>query len=261
MKLQLSGNRNNYTPYGGLSPLAKQDGKGRGNWYSQGGDQVSTRQKKGSSNQNQTKKISPRQGDNNVGPSSLRKGEPGKQVWVDNVEALASAKNLRGEDTITLAQHIHLNQEWGTAANCEWCWLIFKLSCDKETISAKLILVVETNSQHSTITAIFATDPSNPWSWSVTFDTAATKQIYETRNATLVKDFEGVTYTYRLRAKGAANQVLVTLQSISLIPDGELALCFRRFGVVKKVVRQSHAFNHQIDKWPKAYYPPFEWRR
>ena len=80
MKLQLSGNRNNYTSYGGLSPLAKQDGKGRGNGYSRGGDQVSTRQKKGSSNQNQTKKISPRQGDNNVGPSSLRKGEPGKQV-------------------------------------------------------------------------------------------------------------------------------------------------------------------------------------
>ena len=106
---------------------------------------------------------------------------------------------------------------------------------------------METNSQHSTITAIFATDPSNPWSWSVTFDTAATKQIYETRNATLVKDFEGVTYIYRLRAKGADNQVLVTLQSISLIPDGELALCFRWFGVVKKVVRQSHAFNHQID--------------
>ena len=37
MKLQQSGKRNNYTPYGGLSFWAKQGGKGRGNEYSWGG--------------------------------------------------------------------------------------------------------------------------------------------------------------------------------------------------------------------------------
>ena len=52
---------------------------------------------------------------------------------------------------------------------------------------------------------------------------------------------------YRLRAKGAAKQLLVAVQSGPLIPDGELALYFRRFGVVKKVVGQSYAFNHQIN--------------
>ena len=46
---------------------------------------------------------------------------------------------------------------------------------------------------------------------------------------------------------GVAKQLLVTVQSSPLIPDAELALYFRRFGVVKKAVGQSHAFNHQID--------------
>ena len=103
---------------------------------------------------------------------------------------------------------------------------------------------LETNSQHSTIRAIFPTDPSKPWSWIVVFDSTATKQIHKTRDITFAKDFEGVTYTDRIRAKSAAKQLLVTVQSISLIPDGELALYFRRFGVVKKVVGQSYAFNH-----------------
>ena len=99
-------------------------------------------------------------------------------------------KKHKGEDTLTLAPRIRLNQERGRAANCEQRRLIFELSCDKETIPAKLIsdvalvhkilqekLVVETNWQRSTITTIFATDPSNPWSWSVMFDSTATKQI------------------------------------------------------------------------------------
>ena len=50
-----------------------------------------------------------------------------------------------------------------------------------------------------------------------------------------------------LRAKGAALQLLVTVQSIPLIYDRELALYFRQFAVVNKVVGQSHVFNHQID--------------
>ena len=93
-------------------------------------------------------------------------------------------------------------------------------------------LAVETNVQHSPITAIFAKDQSNPWSWSVIFGSTATKQIYETRDATYTKDFEGVTCTYRLQAKGAAKQLLVTVQSSPLIPDGELALYFRWFCMV-----------------------------
>ena len=68
--------------------------------------------------------------------------------------------------------------------------MIFELSCHKETIPAKLIpnaalvyrvlqekLGKETNLQHSTITAIFVTEPSNSWSWSVIFDSDATKEI------------------------------------------------------------------------------------
>ena len=88
-------------------------------------------------------------------------------------------------------------------------------------------LAVGTNSQHSTITTIFAT-----------------KQIYETRDATFVKDFEGVTYMFRLRKKGAAKQLLVIVQSSPFIPDGEPTLHFRQFGAVKKVVGQSHTFKH-----------------
>ena len=106
---------------------------------------------------------------------------------------------------------------------------------------------IEKNLHHSTITAILAAEPPNPWSWSVIFDSTATKHIYETRDTTFAKDFEEITYTCRLRAKGVAKQLLVTAQSSLLIPDVELALYFGQFGVVKKVVGQSHAFNHQID--------------
>ena len=97
------------------------------------------------------------------------------------------------------------------------------------------------------MTKIFATDPSNPWSWSVIFDSTATNQIYEIRDAMFAKDSEAFTYTYGLRAKGTAKQLLLTVQSRPLIPDGELALYFRRFCVMKKVVGQFYAFSHRID--------------
>ena len=79
------------------------------------------------------------------------------------------------------------------------------------------------------------------------FHSTATKHIYETKDTTFAQDFEGVTYTYRLQASGAAKKLLVTVQSSQLIPNGELALYIRRCGVVKKVVGQSHTFNHHID--------------
>ena len=79
-----------------------------------------------------------------------------------------------------------------------------ELSCDKETIPAKLIpdaalvykilqekLALETYLHPSTIAAIFATDPSIPWSWSVIFDSNATTKLCETRDASFAKDFEG----------------------------------------------------------------------
>ena len=97
------------------------------------------------------------------------------------------------------------------AANSEPCRLIFELSCDKETITAKLIddealvykivqekFSVKINLQHSTVTTIFATDQPKPWSWSVIANFTATKQNYETTDATLAKEFERVLYTYRL---------------------------------------------------------------
>ena len=172
---------NNYTPYGGLSFQAKQGGMGRGNGYSRGGVRASTRQKIGSSNQDRTDILRPFQ------PHGRRARREGigwqcGSTW--------KGKKHKGEDTLTLAPRIRLNQERGRAANCEQRRLIFELSCDKETIPAKLIsdvalvhkilqekLVVETNWQRSTITTIFATDPSHPWSWSVMFDSTATKQI------------------------------------------------------------------------------------
>ena len=55
------------------------------------------------------------------------------------------------------------------------------------------------------------------------------------RDATFAKDFEGVIYIYRLWAKDSAKQLLVTVQSSPLIPDGELALYFRQLGMVNNV--------------------------
>ena len=103
-------------------------------------------------------------------------------------------------------------------ANCEQRRLIFELSCEKKTIPAKLIpdaalmyktlqekLVVETNSLHSTISAIFATNPSNLWSWSLIFDSTATKQIYETRMPRLQRILIGLPTCI---GYGAAKQLL-----------------------------------------------------
>ena len=78
------------------------------------------------------------QGDK-ASPSNPMESAPGEKVWVDNVEAPVRTKTLRGENTLTLGQHIRLNQERERAANCEQRRLIFELSCDKETIPAKLI--------------------------------------------------------------------------------------------------------------------------
>ena len=88
-KLQQSGKRNNYKPYGGLSFWAKQGGKGRGNGYSWGELQASKRQKNRQQQPRPNKQIPPRQGDNKAGPSNLTKGAP------DNVEAPARAETLR----------------------------------------------------------------------------------------------------------------------------------------------------------------------
>ena len=82
---------------------------------------------------------------------------------------------------------------------------------------------------------MFSTNPSNQWSWSVIFDSTAKKQIYKTRDATFAKDFVGVIYIYRLWAKGSAKQLLVTVQSSPLIPDGEFALYFRQLGMMNNV--------------------------
>ena len=162
MKLQLSGKRNNYT---NLSFRAKQGGTERGNRYSLGGGQASTRQK--NMQQQSTKQIPSRQGDNKAVPSNPTERVPREQVWVVNVEAVTRAKKFKGEDTLTLAQRIRLNQERERerererAANCEQRSLIFELSCDKETTPAKLFsdatlvfkilqekFAMETNSLH-----------------------------------------------------------------------------------------------------------------
>ena len=63
----------------------------------------------------------------------------------------------------------------------------------------------------------------------------------------LQRILRGFTYTYKLPVKGSAEQLLVTVESGPLILDGKLYLYFREFGVVKKVLWQSHTFNHQID--------------
>ena len=55
------------------------------------------------------------------------------------MEALAKTKSLKGEDTLTLAQHMRLNQERDRAANYKHHRMIFELPCDKEIILAKII--------------------------------------------------------------------------------------------------------------------------
>ena len=77
--------------------------------------------------------------DNKAGPSNPAEGALGEQVWVENVEALARTKTLKGEDTLTLAQRMRLNQERDRATNYKQRRLIFELPCDKETIPAKII--------------------------------------------------------------------------------------------------------------------------
>ena len=92
MKLQQSGKRNNYTPYGGLSFRAKQGGKWRRNGIL--GEEVwlpHVRQQQPRPN-GQTP---PKQGDK-TGSSNLTQGAPGQKEWVDIVDAPVRTKTLRG---------------------------------------------------------------------------------------------------------------------------------------------------------------------
>ena len=94
--------------------------------------------------------------------------------------------------------------------------------------------------------------------FSLTLKSKSELVYFQTKDATVAKDFEAVTYPYKLRAKGVAKQLLVTRQSSLAIPDGELALYFKCFGVVKKAVRQFDAFNHQISSCPRRMMLLFE---
>ena len=105
---------------------------------------------------------------------------------------------------------------------------------------------METNSQHSNVTTIFATELSR--SWSVIFTLLQQNKFTRLGIPRLERILRGVTYKYRLRENGAAKQFLVTVQSSPLIPDMDLALYFRWCVVVKKVIEQSYAFNHQIGR-------------
>ena len=92
MKLQQSGQRNNYTPYGGLSFRAKQGGKWRRNGIP--GEEVwlpHVWQQQPRPN-GQTP---PRQGDK-TGSSNPRQGATGQKEWVDIADAPVRAKTLRG---------------------------------------------------------------------------------------------------------------------------------------------------------------------
>ena len=164
--------------------------------------QASIRQKIDSSNQNQTgKSFLGKERIRQVLPTPRKtRLESGLTMW----KHLQKEKSLKGEDTLTLrwrSAYACTRKGRERAANFEQRTLIFKLSYDKETIPAKLILHVglvykilqekldlDTNLQHSTITAIVATDPSNPWSWSVIFDSTATKKIYGTGNALIANN-------------------------------------------------------------------------
>ena len=139
------------------------------------------------------------------------------------------SKSLRGRILLRWSSvyvYTRNERELHNVSNCEQRKLIFELSCDKETIQEKLTvdaamvykilqekLAVETNSQHSTITAIFASDPSDhrpeAWYWILR------EQIksFEIRYPTSAKDFDGINFTYWLRAKDT-----VTIQFISLMP-------------------------------------------
>ena len=80
MKLQLSVKRNNYTPYRGLSPRDKQGATGREKKYSRGGSQASTSLRNRQQQPRLNRQFSPRQGDNNSGPSRPTESVPGEQV-------------------------------------------------------------------------------------------------------------------------------------------------------------------------------------
>ena len=82
--------------------MVKQGGKRRGNGHSRGGGQASTSQE---NRQQKPSASRQRQGEDKAGPSTLTE----EQVWVDNAEASTRAKNLRGQNRLTLVQRIHLN--------------------------------------------------------------------------------------------------------------------------------------------------------
>ena len=109
-------------------------------------------------------------------------------------------------------------------------------------------LANDPNSQLDTVEAIFTPDPTNPWRWSIIFDSTETKDRYYNRETEFSRAINGREVTYRIRTKAAPQRLVITVQSSSLIADDELTWLFRNLCTVEGVQKQMHTFNRKIDR-------------
>ena len=96
-------------------------------------------------------------------------------------------------------------------------------------------LANDPNSQLHMVEEIFTPDPTNPWHWSIIFNSTKTKDRYENRETEFTRVINRREVTYRIRTKGAPQRLLITVQSSPLIADDELSWLFRNLGMVRKV--------------------------
>ena len=244
-----------YTPYGGLSYRGKGSRKGGNSRYYPGRGRTSygapTRQP------NNYRQAPPRQGTEKAGPLTQVRGEPGNTTH--RTEETVNSANRRGEENLTMAEHLTRSAERTEAAEKEKRQVIFEITCNEEpslenTPDAALVYEVlqdefatDFNLQPDMVQAIFTPEPTNWWRWSVIFDSSTTKQHFERKEKQCIRSRGGQEITYQIRTAGAPQRLLVTVQSSPLILDSELTNNLEIYGSVKGIQRQTYHFNRRID--------------
>ena len=248
--------RTNYKPHDGLSYRGKSEANRGGSRYTRGRG----RSHYGPHNrQHQThnKQAPPRQGRKKAGTPTQVRDAPGKEKNRSE-EGEQNQQDMGGGD-MTMAKRIALNQARTKATSKEKRQVVFDITCEEGSNqenapdAAVVYSVLEKelandpNSQLDTVEAIFTPDATNPWRWSVIFDSTETKDRYYNRETEFSRAINGREVTYRIRTKAAPQRLVITLQSSSLIADDELTWLFRNLRTVEGVQKQMHTFNCKID--------------
>lgn len=165
----------------------------------------------------------------------------------------------KGDGNTTMALSLALNETETKAASRERRQVLFDITCEEGSSQenawdvALIYSVLEhkldtySNSQQAMVEAVFTPEPTNPWHWSVIFESIQTREHYNNRDTDFVRTIKGREVNYHLRTVRAPQHLLVVVLSNPVIANKELAWHFRNLVTVKGMQKQMHSFNPIID--------------